>query len=356
MYLLRILVLTVMWTPAVASSDDVGRSLSGLERFKAADRNGDGRIARAEAPEYFMLDGFDTDGDGFITLTEAIAFARYARKASREEALLGARYSKAQNIAYVDAPADVHRQSLDIYGPSEPAATGRPVLVFIHGGGWSMGDKAGSLAQKVPWLAKQGWMTVSINYRLSPAVQHPAHIDDVAAAVAWVHDHISAYGGDPDRIVVMGHSAGAHLAALVAADPRRLAAHGKPLSTIKAAILLDGAAYDLPSLLGSKWLPASARKMHEQWVGVDPVKWMDASPAHTIEVGSELPEFLILHTARPGGKRQSELLGKRLRAAGGKAVVVECKDDSHSSINRDIGRKGHLATAGVAGVLGRIGR
>lgn len=135
----------------------------------------------------------------------------------------------------------VNLQSLDIH-TTNPAEDGKsakltPVLIMIHGGGWRRGDKAGVgvTRHKAPHFVASGYVYVSINYRPSATPdgpKHPAHVQDCAKAIAWVHDNIAKYGGAPNRVFVMGHSAGAHLAALVSTDHRRLEAEDKKLSII----------------------------------------------------------------------------------------------------------------------------
>jgi acetyl esterase/lipase len=113
-------------------------------------------------------------------------------------------------------------QLLDVFGPK--GARDKPVVLFIHGGGWMIGDKNlfGIYRGVGRELARMDAVAVLINYRLSPGVKHPEHVKDVARAFAWVRSHIADYGGDPDRIIVAGHSAGGHLAALLATDDRYL--------------------------------------------------------------------------------------------------------------------------------------
>ncbi|QLC25909.1 alpha/beta hydrolase [Parasphingopyxis algicola] len=125
-----------------------------------------------------------------------------------------------QDIAFGDAA----RQRLDIYAPEERGGDAAlPVIVFIHGGGWRAGDKAGyEFAGRA--LAARGFVTVVPNYRLSPDVHFPAFVEDGAAALRWVRANIAERGGDPDRIVMVGHSAGAHIAAMLAMDERWLGA------------------------------------------------------------------------------------------------------------------------------------
>jgi acetyl esterase/lipase len=114
------------------------------------------------------------------------------------------------------------RHLADIFTPESDKPA--PVVIFAHGGGWVIGDKNlfGLYRGVARWIARQGYVVVTINYRLSPAVQHPEHCKDMARAYAWVRKNIKEYGGDPDRIVLSGHSAGGHLAALVGTDPEFL--------------------------------------------------------------------------------------------------------------------------------------
>lgn len=127
-----------------------------------------------------------------------------------------------RNIAYRnDENADSRRHILDIYAPAD--VQDYPVLFFVHGGAWVSGSKD-ELANLGRAFAEQGIGVVLANYRLSPGVTHPAHIEDISAAYAWTVAHIAAYGGNPDQIIVGGHSAGGHLTSLMTLDPQYLAA------------------------------------------------------------------------------------------------------------------------------------
>lgn len=123
-------------------------------------------------------------------------------------------------------PGREARHTLDVFAPKDVPADKAPVVFFVHGGSWMAGDKnfRGTYRNIGRALARGGVVAVLINYRLSPGVKHPEHIRDVARAFAWVHRHIDRYGGDPTRIILSGHSSGAHLAALLAADPSYLEA------------------------------------------------------------------------------------------------------------------------------------
>jgi acetyl esterase/lipase len=125
---------------------------------------------------------------------------------------------KRTHLAHRSGPGgDADRHRLDVYAPA--GKTGFPVLVFAHGGAWMFGtnDWFGPLGRS---LAKAGIDCVAANYRLSPRVIHPAHAEDMAGAVAWAVRNAGEYGGDPNRVFAGGHSAGGHLAALVALDPK----------------------------------------------------------------------------------------------------------------------------------------
>ena len=150
-----------------------------------------------------------------------------------------------KNVAYYEgADADATRHRLDLYLPK--GQKNFPVLIFVHGGAWKSGTK--DLYSPLGKLyAKNGIGTVIINYRLSPAVQHPGHIEDVARAFAWTHKNIAKHGGDPDNIFVCGHSAGGHLVSLLSTNETYLKAQGLAISNIKGTIPLSGVFIIVPN-------------------------------------------------------------------------------------------------------------
>ena len=139
-----------------------------------------------------------------------------------------------RNIPYADPPLE--RQVLDIYSPRE--AKNLPVVFWIHGGGWQTGDKA-EVQIKPQFFESKGFVFVSTNYRLLPAVDMAVIVRDIAKSIRWVHDHIAEYGGDPNRLIIMGHSAGAQLAALICTDDRYLRTR-ESLAIIKGCVPVDG--------------------------------------------------------------------------------------------------------------------
>ena len=153
------------------------------------------------------------------------------------------------NIPYADSAHE--RQVLDVYAPDE--AKDLPVVFWIHGGGWQTGDKS-DVQVKPRVFTERGFVFVSTNYRLLPHVEMEVLFRDVAKSLGWVHKNIARYGGDPNRIFVMGHSAGAQLAALLCIDDRYLQAEGVPFDALKGCVPVDGDTYDVPAIIvtGSK--------------------------------------------------------------------------------------------------------
>ena len=132
-----------------------------------------------------------------------------------------------------------HGQTLDVWRPAEQSAKPRPVIVFFHGGGWVKGDRD-AYAFVGRAFASRGYTVVIPDYRKVPDVRFPAFIEDGAEAVRWTRENIAQFGGDPDRIALAGHSAGAHTAVTLALDPRWLTAAGVDPDAVKAAIGLSG--------------------------------------------------------------------------------------------------------------------
>jgi acetyl esterase/lipase len=151
-------------------------------------------------------------------------------------------YKRHSNIAYGPNP----QQRLDVYVP-EIRAEPRPVVVFWHGGRWRHGDKADYRFVGAV-LAESGYVTVVANYRHYPEVKMPGFMQDAARAALWAAAHADEYGGTRERLYLMGHSAGAHLAALVTLDPRYFAAAGQTAPHIAGVIGLSGP-YDFLPLL-----------------------------------------------------------------------------------------------------------
>ena len=220
-----------------------------------------------------------------------------------------------EDLAYGELP----RQKLDVYRPRgvrQPA----PTIVFFYGGRWQRGSK--ELYRLLgATLARQGWTVVIPDYRLYPAVEFPTFVEDGAQAVRWVRENIREFGGDPEQIILMGHSAGAHIAALLALDERYLRGVDMQPSVIRGMIGLAGPYDFLP------FTDADVRALMGP-----PEQWPETQPIHFVD--GTAPPMLLLHgledeTVRP---RNSSALAARVREEGGCARAVFFPERSHIDI------------------------
>src|SRR5262245_32985808 len=183
------------------------------------------------------------------------------------------------------------KQTLDVYAPK--GAKNAAAVIFVHGGEWTKGDKV-DVSFKPKFFNENGIVFVSINYRLSPAVRHPAHVSDVAAAVRWVRDHAADLGAAPDRLILMGHSAGCHLVTLAALDPRHLAREKLTPKDLRGVVAWSGGMYDLVERANGEGMYP---KYIRQAFGDSEAAWRDASPAAHVGDGP-LPPFLFAYIER----------------------------------------------------------
>jgi acetyl esterase/lipase len=224
------------------------------------------------------------------------------------------------------------RQMLDVYAPVK--GKDMPVVVWIHGGGWRRGDKT-DVHHKPKAFVEKGFVFVSINYRFVPAVTVKDIAGDVAKAIRWTHDHARDYGGDPGTVIVMGHSAGAQLAALVCTDDRYLKAEKLPLSIVKACVPVDGDTYDVAMQI--KTVEEKRAKSYRMTFG-EADSQRDLSAVTHVVKGKSIPPFLILHVAdHPETKAQSQHLVKVLEGAGVRAKAYPAEGKNHTTINTDLG-------------------
>jgi arylformamidase len=236
-----------------------------------------------------------------------------------------ARQATPTPLKYGDDPL----QGYNLYaGP----ATG-PVLMFVHGGGWKRGEN--SMVSALPDYARRHGLTLaSTSYRLVPEVGAREEAQDLAAAVADLHRRLP---GRP--IFLLGHSAGAHLAALVGVDPVYLGAHGLKPSDLAGVILLDGAGYDATGPRGRGLVGRALDTLYDAAFGPEgsPAR-AELSPTLRVQAGQTYPPFLIFHVAsREDSAAQSHALADALTRAGGQAEVVAAPGETHMTINRSFG-------------------
>lgn len=240
-----------------------------------------------------------------------------------------------------------------LYWPG--AQEGAPLVVFVHGGGWSRGDARmmqGS-AKLVHWQAA-GYAVASVNYRLVPDATVEQQAADIASALAYLKRNAPRLGHDAGRVALVGHSAGAHLAALVGTDPQYLRAAGLSLADLSGVLLLDGAAYDVAAQMAQ-----GNRLMHDRYLlafGEEVQRQRALSP--TLHAAApNATDFLILHVQRDDSRRQSEGLARALRKAGTPAATQEIAGRGlrgHMQINRELGEPDYRATALVDAWLARV--
>jgi acetyl esterase/lipase len=229
-----------------------------------------------------------------------------------------------RDVAYGPDP----RHKLDLYLPdgAGPDAKPRKTLIFIHGGGWRRGnkDRYGFVGRA---FADAGYVVVLINYRLYPRARFPGFVEDAARAVAWVRENVRRHGGDPEHIYLMGHSAGAHIAALLALDPGYLQAAGVPRSSIGGMIGLAG-----PYVFHPEQLPRLAKIFAAHPArNARPVVFAENGAATTNGGG---PPLLLLSAGLDTvvGARNGPGLAEAYRRAGGRATARSYPGIGHGQI------------------------
>ena len=247
------------------------------------------------------------------------------------------------NLAYGPAP---NLNAVDLYVPDGVTrGDDRPVVIYVHGGGWAIGDKSNSIADKANLFTGAGYLFASVNYRLSPddaatydpaRIRFPDHPDDVGAAIGWLADHAREYGGDPTRLVLIGHSAGAHLVSLVSTDSRYLLASGVEPWQVTGTISLDTDAFDVADRIAE--LGPSGRPIFYNAFGTpdeeaaDP-RWAAASPLTW--AGANDPRFLLV---AQGAKADRVADNQRMATTLGQdQASVFLAPYDHEGINRAVG-------------------
>ncbi len=237
---------------------------------------------------------------------------------------------------------DPNLLSLDIYYSSLTGPK-KPVVIYIHGGAWCIGDKAREIDNKIRFFQSLNYVFVSINYRLSPypyklesadRIMYPMHSRDVADALKWVWDNIGSYGGDSNKIALLGHSAGAHLAALTGTDPQFLSGVGLSFSNIRGIAVIDTEGYDVAVKV------EEGSKPYINAFGNDRGRNIQASLLHNLKKDVSYPRFFIV---KRGSRNRIEAADNFINTLQRNGVFVSQLDASvysHSEVNKAIGRPG----------------
>lgn len=262
-----------------------------------------------------------------------------------------ASFLKVANVRYAThSKSDPKLNMLNVYMPKK--GSNSPMIVWVHGGSYAFGDKDNVL-YKAEYFTARGYVFVSINYRLSPDAKHPVNAQDVADALVWLHENATHYSADRDKIFVIGHSAGAHLAALVSIDDKYLTKAGGNLSILDGVVLLDGSGYDITLLMKN-----ASTKMKEWYVdsfGKTKKDWDVASPVNFVKAENNIPPFMIAYADdEEPSEKQAITLAKKLSEANVKNKVFHYEKKNHTSINKELGKETDKPTEDVYRFLQEI--
>ena len=234
------------------------------------------------------------------------------------------------DISYGPDPA----QRFDVYVSTQPPTSPAPVIFFVHGGGWSRGDKTNGrvIEPKVAHWVAEGYVVISANYRMLPTpVAQQA--DDVAAAIAFAQSQAPLWGGDPKRFILMGHSAGAHLVALISAGAHTAA---KP-QPWRGSVLLDSAALDVPAIMDNRHLG-----LYDRAFGADPQQWLVVSPIAQLARATP-PMLAVCSSRRRESCGQADRFAAKANGLGGHVLVLR-EGLSHMEINATLGAASDYTT------------
>lgn len=225
------------------------------------------------------------------------------------------------------------KRTMDVYLPSRHLDTPAPVVFMVHGGAWRLGDKrhAKVVDNKLARWAPKGIVFISVNYPLLPEADPLAQAGYVADALAYAQRHAAEWGADPARFILMGHSAGAHLVALLSADPSLAAAHGA--QPWLGTVALDSAAMNVASLMQTRHLP-----LYDKAFGTDTDYWRRTSPTLVLKPGAR-PLLAVCSSRRAESCPQAQRYVEAAQRLGATAAVLP-QDKSHAEINDQLGLPG----------------
>jgi acetyl esterase/lipase len=239
-----------------------------------------------------------------------------------------------------------YRQTIDVYKPEH--ANNSAIIVMVHGGGWKYGDKNSVrvVQNKLSYFGSKGYVFASVNYRMLPEADPFIQALDVAKAIAYLQQIAPEYQADPNRLIAMGHSAGAHLVALISADPAIASSQGaKPWL---GSVILDSCALDVPAIMNRKHA-----RLYDEAFGYDKAFWLKTSPTAQLK-SNAIPMMLVCSLKRPDHScAQSHEFATRLNALGQSAPVLE-QNLSHGEINENLGLPGDYTDSVGAFIATRL--
>jgi acetyl esterase/lipase len=232
---------------------------------------------------------------------------------------------------------------LDIY--SFPDAKNTPVLIYVHGGAWQWGSRR-RVGEKPKHFNKAGYVFVSVDYRLVPKVRVEDQLDDLDHALGWIAENIGEYGGNPNNLHLMGHSAGAHLVAMTGVRPGKNAAWLAKSRALRTVISNDTLAYDVPRI--AKMAGGKLHRIYQDAFGSDEKRWRRLSPHYQIDSMPVLPAYLLLYSGRRNSdarKLFAERFAKRLRLVDSRVSIFDGSKYSHRQMTVLIGVDDELTSA-----------
>jgi arylformamidase len=239
---------------------------------------------------------------------------------------------------------DPNLLSIDIYHFGQQSAS-KPVVIYVHGGAWAIGDKSNSITNKTNLFSSLGYIFISVNYRLSPStastdptrVMFPMHNNDVADAVKWIYDNVATYGGNKNKMALMGHSAGAHLVSLTGTGNQFLPARNIPLNTIKGIASIDTEGYNVTNQC------LDNNEYYLNAFGNTNTNWAVASPVNNLFSGTLYPKFFIAKRGTTSRIAISDNFITQLQNVGVIVSQVTGNQYDHEGINDAIGAPGETA-------------
>lgn len=234
--------------------------------------------------------------------------------------------------------------SLDLYTKSD-GLTNKPVIIWVHGGAWAIGDKENKITDKTKLFCEAGYVFVSLNYRLSPKkydpdnterIMFPTHNQDVADGISWVYQQVESYGGNPNKIGIIGHSAGGHLVSLTAVNSSYLSNANVPFSAIKAVASIDAGGYNVYEQVRN----GSNPDMYINAFGSDSASNCQASPVYQFKPNVTYPAFFIAKRGQGTHLENTLQFIDSLNNYQVNTTVIDGSSYSHSEINEAIGKDG----------------
>jgi acetyl esterase/lipase len=264
-----------------------------------------------------------------------------AKKAAESQVIdVGAISPGARKLTF--GYGDHPQQAMDVYIPAK--VTSAPVIVMVHGGAWKIGDKTntGSVENKLKYWLGKGYIFISVNYRLLPDAMAYEQAQDVAAALRYVQSNAASFGGNPDQVILMGHSAGAHIVALLSSNPAMVGANWR------GTVVLDSAVMNVPAIMGRRHLG-----FYDEAFGADKAYWVKASPMDQW-TPQAVPMMVVCSSQRKDKPCAEADAFKAKVTKGGGDMIVLPQNLTHEEINRTLGMPGAYTSAVDAFITSRL--